>query len=276
MLMKNYSKTSEFAIDSNVHIEVISPQNIIRQTVDKHNRATRYMLEGILGFLRGDFNTSYRQQIDSKVKYKNMAKNYIPCYVNFGTGGIVIDDITKLPKHGTTKRDAVTTDDWQSDNNYVRTRDISLDNEIGASDESRSRIEISVLSTDNKDKLNNIDTDLTNSMLQFVFDAVAPTGHCNIYGITEDAFVTEIGLFASPAPGTKDLLARVILKKTEDILYIRPQDTVVVTWVISVIALNDQSTYQDIENDDNIYKIDSLITDTIEGTITIDDDVNTI
>ena len=59
--MQNKQVGIGFAVDANVHIEVISPQNVIRQQIDKHNRATHHMLDGILSYIRGDFTTSYRQ-----------------------------------------------------------------------------------------------------------------------------------------------------------------------------------------------------------------------
>ena len=273
-----------FAIDTNVHIEVIDSHNIIRQQVDKHNRATHHMLEGILSFLRGDFNASYRQLDENRLRYKDYAKNYIPCYINLGVGGVVIDTNTGNPSVDEEyPRKPRLTDDWVSPTNIVKTSDSHLAMEIGTDDyKSRSRVEIAVLSTDNKREYGNlystpngvikssknyIDTDLANSVMQFVFSADAPTGHCNIYGAGVPAFITEVGLFATPIPGNADLLARVILKKEDEVLYVRPQDTVVVTWVISIIAIDDQSFYGlNDENVNDLTEINSIINENITAT----------
>jgi hypothetical protein len=259
-----------FAVDANVHIEVISPQNVIRQQIDKHNRATHHMLEGILSYIRGDFTTSYRQLDSHKLKYKEDAKNHIPCYINLGTGGVVLDDEGVPLVDPESPRVPTLSDEWVSPENIVKTSDSYLANEIGTEQSSmKSRVEISVLSTDDKEAYNDdyIDTDLVNSVIQLAFSADVPTGHSNIYGISVPAFITEIGLFASPTPGKPDLLARVILKKDDEVLYVRPQDTVVVTWVISIIAIDDQSLY----HWDEPIKVDSYINENITpGDINID------
>ena len=84
----------EFAVDSNVHIEVISPQNVILQTLDTHNKATKQLVSGIMRFLRGEFTITGRRTDENSLVYKDQARHYIPCYVGAGTAGIELETVT--------------------------------------------------------------------------------------------------------------------------------------------------------------------------------------
>ena len=61
-------------------------------------------------------------------------------------------------------------------------------------------------------------------------------------------FVTEVGLFSNFEKSENDLLAYVKLsnEKVEgmwktDTLYVRPGDTIIITWYITVVAISDLS-----------------------------------
>ena len=62
--------------------------------------------------------------------------------------------------------------------------------------------------------------------------------------------ISELGLFASSVPGTDDLLASIKLANYEDqetqetatnTLYVRPDDTLIVRWVITIAAIGKDS-----------------------------------
>ena len=254
----------EFAIDSNVNIQIIDPNNVIRQDITIHNKATQNMVIGIMRFLRGEFCTSYRQTKDDKLLYKDDAKNYIPCFINIGTGGIKLVNTPSgpLPDYNTIDRRIAPTEDWWNSNtNYVHFTDTKLFNEqtfvprypIGLLDLQTDAIHVSYQGGD---------------IEQIVFATdVAPNTFNTIYGGNTDIFITELGLYSTSEPGNNDLLARVILKNTEDnnyiIPYVRSQDTIIINWIISIISLNDINTV----DEDSIMTINSNTNGNINRTI---------
>lgn len=260
----------EFVVDSNVHIEVMSPQNVITQTVERHNKATKQLVEGLLRFIRGEFNTSYKRTKEKDVVYKSEAKKYIPCYIGVGTGGIRINPTTHLPDYDTETRRTPPMETlvgsniswWDQDDNFVR----FTDKKLYLEETETSRYEIGVLGEDeSSDSLSQVG-DIEQIILA---TDIAPGTFNHIYTeadtTTADIFITEIGLFASSVPGTEDLLARTILKNhyneqgevsDTQILYVRPQDTIIIRWTISIIALDDSSFV----DDDTDVTIDNGIT----------------
>ena len=275
----------EFVVNSNVHIEIVSPQNVVRQTVDKHNKATRRLVEGILRFVRGEFNTTYRRTDLSEIVYLDQAKNYIPCYINIGTGGIRLnsegfpdvdpDSPRTPPMEESLLGEQIPT--WDSDENYVKFTDTQLCLEQLVV----SREEIKAIAQDET----STNLPQVGDIEQIILSTEVPPGKFNqIYnGETGDIFITELGLYASGVPGEKDLLARVILKnqyaidpntgevkptgKTQ-ILYVRPQDTILLKWTISIVALDDTSMVDEqttITTDAGIFDVSqgSLINDVI-------------
>lgn len=227
-----------FAIDSNVFIDVVSPQNVVVQSVTKHNKATRNMVAGILRFLRGEFNVSNSQPYMDKVAYAKECKKYIPCYINIGTGGIEVRD--GKPVYNVSDRKIPPVEEWWN-THKVKFSDTNLKKEV-ESTRTGTRYAISVLTANDSSDYPTVAGDVE----QFVLHTeVSPNFYNGIYGggIT-DIFVTEVGLYASNVPGTPDLLAGVALHDTDtdkQILYVRPQDTIIVRWVISIIALDDWS-----------------------------------
>lgn len=295
----------EFVVDSNVHIEVVSPQKVIKQTVDRHNKATKRMVEGLLRFVRGEFNTSYERTKESEIYYKNDAKNYIPCFIGVGTGGIRLNsegfpDIDssnprKPPMEPSSTGEGLPW--WDADTNYVKFTDRTLYKEV--TDVSRQKI--SVLGFDESANVLSQIGDVE----QIVYHTeIQPGTYNTIYnGEIKDIFITELGLFASNVPGAKDLLARVILKNeyevTKDvdeqtgniketieptgktqILYVRPQDTIILRWTISIIALDDANFVDEessIELDDGVHMVnvgDSIVDFVAyDGTNVVDDEL---
>ena len=275
----------EFVVDSNVHIEVMSPQNVITQTVDNHNKATQSMVEGLLRFIRGEFNTSYARTNENLILYKNDAKKYIPCFIGVGTGGILIDPATHLPAYDPNSRrkppmelDVETGKSWwDADDNYVKFTDTKLYLEAVT----KSRVQIGVLGED--ETTDNISQ--VGDIKQIVFHTeVSPGYYSEIYDTEpSDIFITEIGLFASSECDKKDLLARVILKNLPEedktqILYVRPQDTIILRWTISIIALDDcsftdEETAVELDSGNINVPVGTSITDEVpyDGGIEFDD-----
>lgn len=260
----------EFAVDSNVHIEIISPQNVIRQTIDKHNKATKRLVSGILRFIRGEFNTTYRRTDEAQIIYAKQAKSYIPCYIGFGTAGVrltqPVDDTPILPDYDpVNRRIPPLTEEWVSDTNKVQYTDTALQLEITT----RTRSPIGVLGSEEIDDFNSQVGDIQ----QIIFAAdIGPGYYSDMYGPVTDIFLTEVGLFASGDVTEENLLARVIFKDDNTVLYVRPQDTIVVRWTVSIIALNEISaTDEDISGTDINIDVGTVIDDTADYTGTIDE-----
>lgn len=268
----------EFVMDCNVHIEVTDAQKVIRQQVDVHNKATKKLIDGLLKFIRGEFNQTFRRYKDVDIAYPGEARKYIPCYINIGTGGIRLIETKPFESSGDNTKYWVPDVDpanprkpplnsyWNEASNYVRFTDVKLELE----ETKVSRYEIGVVGFDEtSDAIPAI-----GDMEQIIFNTEVPPGWYNsIYISNEypiDIFVTELGLFASNVPGTNDLLARVILKD-DSVLYVRPQDTIIIKWTISIISLNDSSYIdEDINTADISLKSGTAVNDKIpySGTIT--------
>lgn len=272
----------EFAVDSNVSIQVVGPNNNITQEVTIHNKATQHLVKGLMRFMRGEFTTSSKQSDWDKVNAKYEAEQYIPCYINIGDGGIKYKNTSSGPEpdyNMSDPRNAPTEDYWNEDSNRVHFSDIKLAREqtflsrypIGVMELSDDVIHVEYLGGD---------------IEQIVFSTVVAPGYFNkMYGGLHDIYATELGLYATEVQGTNDMLARVILKG-DNILYIRLQDTVIINWIISIISLNDYNEVDvdspmtiDSNSDGNINQIipaGTIIEDNIpyDGTVETDNNSN--
>lgn len=265
----------EFAVDSNVYIQV-KHNNVIRQEITIHNKATQRLVRGLMRFMRGEFFTSNRQQDESAVAYKDEAKNYVPCYINIGTGGVKMINTSagQIPDYSDVDiRRAPLESWWNEDSNYVH----YTDNKLNKEQTSLPRYAIGVMQLEN-DAISV--TYQGGDIEQIVFATdVAPGTFNSIYGGTHDIYITELGLYPTSISGTTDLLARVILKnddenpKNDQVLYVRPQDTIVINWIISIISLNDYNKV----DEDSIMTIDGnddgLINQTIPAGTLIEDNI---
>lgn len=233
------NKSAAFAVDCNVHIKVISPTGTVQQSVEKHNKASRQLVTGMLRFIQGHFTKSFRR--GTSTLYADDAIKYIPCYVGLGSGGVVLDS-EGFPIHEPEQpRIPLLTQDWSDVTHFVNYTDTKLDLEMSRN---VSRVELGFVS----DSVHNLAA--TGDCDMFTLSAEIPPGHYNkIYnGKTSPIYCTELGLFSGPTPNSDDLLAKVIITDPVKVLYIRPQDTVKLTWTISIIALGDSSEYIDVNS----------------------------
>ena len=232
-----------FSIESNVHIEVRDGCGVIRKTIDKHNKATQQLVSGILQFIKGDFTSSYRRENIAEIKDFNNAKKYIPCYVGAGTYGIKINPSTGLPDYDVDNRRIPPIvpelqDAFGNLDETVSFNDKNLKQEIDIP--TREIVKVMDNSTESTESLN-----VANDSEQFVLEAEIPPGTYtkNTYPQSTDIFITELGLFPTATPNDGNLLARVVLTKPDEILYVRPQDYIILRWTICIISLGDLSEY---------------------------------
>ena len=234
-----------FKLISNVEIQVVDrKRNIIRQTIKKHNKATRSMITGLIRFLVGQFNAS---SINSKPYYKD-TEQYIPCYIGFGDGGVVLDAITGNPSYDPETK-IPNMESWNETVPYTANKLVREFFVVGNSTNgSRARIR-KVTTTLGVDPAGDMDT-------IYMYCEVNP-GELNSFYAGSPVILSEIGLFASSIPGTKDLLAYVKLGNYTDeetgdpatrTLYVRSEDTVVVKWYITMVAVGDFNPEESTEN----------------------------
>lgn len=238
---------ANFMLDVNVNIQVKDNMGNIIKTVNKHNRATKQMLSGMLQFLRGEFNTSNRQTNYKAIHNIDKAKNYIPCYVSVGTAGIEVDEATHLPNYDENdRRKPPVLESWRDE--VVEFTDTNLKQEV----DSVSRYEIGVMDDNEATELypNVADS------VQFILGTdIAPNYYTSsAYTVgADDIFITEVGLFSTPIPNDGNLLARVALTKDSDILYVRKQDTILIRWAICIISLTDLSQAREEIDGQSVY-----------------------
>lgn len=93
-MSKSELSITSHALDANVNvfIRVIDKKGRVAQEVSKHNKATKNMTEGIIRFLRGEFNTTFlrefRDTINTIGDNSTMARQFIPTHMGIGNIGI--------------------------------------------------------------------------------------------------------------------------------------------------------------------------------------------
>lgn len=247
--MNRLSDTYGFGAFVNVDICHMNKETgVIKKHIQKHNKATRNMVKGILRFLEGRFTSTYA---NSEIEYPDDAKNYVPCYISFGDGGVSYGDDGKPIEIQTGEQSVHIPDlsisDWDTTVNYNSN---SLVNEFSLLSQNRSKVR---KQDDTIDKPNSPAGDMDTLVL---YCEVAP-GEINMdihdsLNARYPRFITEIGLFSSPYKKDNDLLAYVKLGNhseenngnttiTTDTLYVRPGDTIVITWFVTIVAMSDIS-----------------------------------
>ena len=234
------SSSMGFTISNNVDILVMDTRsNIVTKHIQTHNKATRQMVSGLIRFLNGDFNKTFLQP---NPQYSN-TEQYIPCFLGCGDGGVVLYENSEgqiVPKPSEANpRVPELESDWDEYVDYNAkkfVREFFTGKEEGEGiSGTRSQIRKATLT---------LEDDSTADMDSIYFYCEVRPGELNMYYNNNPLFISEIGLFATPVPGTEDLLAYIKLGNyTEDeeektnTLYVRPDDTVVIRWVITIAAV---------------------------------------
>lgn len=226
----------------NVDIQLVETDtNTIKKHVVKHNKATRNMIKGILRFLEGRFNATYENNVP---EFPQDAKNYIPCYVSFGDGGITYDYYGKPeedPSSSGSSHIPLLPSSWSTVVDY---NSQELIREFTNLSYNRSKI---------RKQADTLSLVPAGDMDTVVLYSETSPGEVN-FDIVDNQqqpsprFVTEVGLFSNKQKSQGDLLAYVKLGNKEengvlktDTLYVRPGDTIIITWYITIVALSDIS-----------------------------------
>lgn len=223
-----------FSILNNVEIQVIDKENKkIIKTVKTHNKATRNMVTGILRFIKGLFTST---TFNDDIMYDGtVSKFYIPCCFNVGDGGVILDDNGK-PK-SLDENDDILRKVPELDPSWTETVDYSSKNLVREFDFSGKRDKI-------RKQLDTLDDTPVADMDSLYFLCEVQPGQINPKYGNERVFVTEVGLFSGEIPNKGDLLAYIKLGNYDDngttktnALYVRPGDTIVIKWVITIAAI---------------------------------------
>lgn len=240
------SNTNMFSFDvvNNVYIQVFDKTtNRVKKEVEIHNKATRKMVTGLLRFLCGHFCGTYKND----VSVYDSAKDYIPCYIGFGYGGTtpnnepISDTVSQNNIISDENKIIRLNDDWTTTVDYASTK---LVLEIPNA-RSIIRKETDTFSTGQKN---------SGDMDGIYFYCETPPNYITRKG---SIFLTELGLFADKDSSKEDLLAYVKLGNYVDdedvlktnVLYVRPVDTIIVKWVITIAAVGADNTLQVLNSD---------------------------
>lgn len=239
-----------FGFHSNVCIEVQDSHGNIKKTVTKHNKCTRRMVSGILRYLCGHFTDTTNNE---KPSYDS-AKYYIPCYFNVGDGGVVKD----------------------SNGNYVhKTYDITIPELSSNWDTNVDYNSTQLISEFDFEASRSIIRLQDTSLLQpSVSDMDSIYFYCQIspgkLNASSSVYVTELGLFSGNVVNEQDLLAYVKLgnydsEQKTDVLFVRPDDTIVVKWIITIASVGIDNRFEATFTDESgdIIKTDINTTHTI-------------
>ena len=202
----------EFGIINNVEICVMNKYtHVIKKTVRVHNKATRNMVEGIMRFLMGHFNTT---SLNDKPQYSDdIEKKYIPRYIGFGNGGIV--DVENIRSYYYGSNAPVLSPSW---NSYVPYTSSKLHREIFDG----KKFEVNLITDTFADtKENNYSTpeivkrSEMDSMMFFVEILPDDIPRAASSDPVKSFFITEVGLYSSDDNSGK-LLAHVKLNNHID------------------------------------------------------------
>ena len=228
-----------FDVINNVYIDVIDTNtNALVKRVEKHNKATRKMIEGIIRFLCGHFTAT---NLNDSPLYSD-AEQYIPLYFSVGDGGVVLD--LNGNQQGTNRIPDLDTE-WDAIVDYNSTK---LVREFFVGRSARTRIRKVTTTVGQPESAGSMDS--------LYFQCEIGPGKMNEQYGGNPVFVTELGLFPTSVCGSEDLLAYVKLTNSDggedtDAIYVRKDDTIVVRWIISFVAVGQDSTFSAMMKDEN-------------------------
>ena len=202
-----------FSITNNVYITVVNKkkQQLVKQ-VEKHNKATRRMVTGLLKFIEGKFdhtNGSRDSIADDDNYWFDKASDYIPLYIGIGKGFIDKDQPYK-------EENPLIPNIVSGASNYVHYNSTHLEDEFPVM---RSKIR-AVKSSVDASQVSNSSISIPN-MDSIYFNCEIPAN--TIKNNLKSEFVTEVGLFSgnqyyTEENPTDDMLAYVKLLNYEKVL----------------------------------------------------------
>lgn len=213
--------SGNFSMYNNVELYIIDKkEHRFKKKIEKHNKASATLIQGVLRFLRGEFNPS--NVSEGLVNHNSEgAKIYIPSYISFGSGGITdghYDEVLNASYYDTMLQDELINDMYG--------RIPISKSELGSSTPGDSG--------------------------QLTLTTYVPMGYYyNIRNYNGMALLTECGLFSSDYDGVTDtlgnsnagkMLARVTFDEGE--VEQGPDDVILVKWHIGAVSVDDDIYYK--------------------------------
>jgi hypothetical protein len=265
-LKNTNSSPIAFSIDNNVEITVLNKaKKRIVKTVKTHNKATRKMVEGVLKFIEGQFTETFASP-NHKPQYSgDYVKQFIPCYFNVGYGGVIIDEETGQQESEDISEKHVPKLDpnWNELVPYTATR-LLKEYSLSGSDPSNRRSKIRYQNYYDGKALDTItqQNPPAGDMDSVIFVCEMSPNCINPDFQNNPVYVTELGLFAGVISKQPDLLAYVKLGNLNNntdtnALYIKPADTIIVKWVITIAAIGKDNILQATVKDDDGQQVHS-------------------
>lgn len=228
------------SINHNVTVTVFDGQHRIKSQIHKHNKANYQLIEGIMKFIRGEFNPSNSSVEELKHNIYG-AKPYIPTHISFGDGFVQQYNTKSNPP-----RTQLSNVIENCSNLKAGYKDSSLMHEL-VNDNEIQRIPISGSSFGStaKDGFTlTLSTYIDKGLYRYNFyndadkDDFIPEGYPIV--------LSELGLFSSSWNGSVNsysgnMLAKVVFTDEDTVIQQSYDDIILVKWQITVSSLDDES-----------------------------------
>lgn len=229
-------------LNVNVNIRLFNGKGKLVQQINKHNKATRNMTEGIIKFLRGEFNSTETRNISSVGYDVANAKSYIPTHIGFGNTGTIFS--TQNLEHKSSDPIYLESDYPQYSDNALRSEIFKFNEVDGIQENHRQPITRSTCvdsySSDTYSLQLSTTINYTHNFKFYSNSSNEPILYYNSeeYGETK-IIITELGLFSGDIDdGHSKLLARMLLDESTPLI-IDKDSTVIVTWILGVYSVDD-------------------------------------
>lgn len=245
-------------VNVNVFVRVVDKHGRIVQEVSKHNKATNNMTEGIIRFLRGEFNNTFlRDHIDNIGLNEDLAREFIPTHIGIGNIGIdertgkLSDSISNFPQifepsysdkslrseillyhnqHRALIQKSTKGDSYVSDTYALTVQGYYQFNQRLSSKHTLVDLDGIDFGDEDKDVFTFVfSSDRTREVPQYTED------ESGLKCIT----VTELGLFSGDVDDNGSRLLARLLLDPETPLILSSDDTMIVNWQIGLYSLDD-------------------------------------
>lgn len=228
------------SINHNVNITIFDGQHRIKSKIHKHNKANYQLIEGIMKFIRGEFNPS-NSSVDELKHNIYGAKPYIPTHISFGDGYVKQYNDNSSPPIKTIEQVVADCKDLKA--GY---KDTSLTHELVNSNEvQRIPISSSSFGSTTKDGFTlTLSTYIDKGLYRYQF--YNDSEKEDFIPESKPIVLSELGLFSSSWDGSinsysGNMLAKVVFTDESTVIKQDYDDIILVKWEITVSSLDDEN-----------------------------------
>lgn len=262
----------------NVFVRVIDKRGRVVQEVSKHNKATHNMTEGIIRFLRGEFNSTFLREFQPTINNigdnVDIARYYIPTHI--GLGNICVNPETGQIDEGTTKFKQIYEPSYSDD--CLRSEILPYHNRHRVPIQKSTKGDSSVSDTYALTVQGYYQFNQSLSSGTTLFDNSLDTSGIDNYDLNKNPFtfvlegdrtkevkqylydglncitITEIGLFSGDVDDNNSKLLARLLLDPESPLILSSEDTMIINWQIGLYSLDDTIEEANANNSDYKYQ----------------------